>query len=383
LIVMQSSRKSERMNKLLRFTAAAAGAASIAGALACASGSASQPQPVQPIIMGRARDTTWPIKTRENVDLWLHGFALLSNDSSAQVPLFRRGYRDDLTVLKNKANVLTQLDVNNDKLARQLTSSRLLINAQFVPFYFSSLEEMRAVIDRFVASNGSPGSAKSQTESAQFAVLASYFQSPADRTWLALFASSLWDEDAKFYHSYWVQQQRERANVIDSTTAMWEHLMRPRIQRFLTNTQQRDGDIILALPLAGEGRTISAAGGFRTTVAVTFPNRPSDVPEAMYALAHELVGTIANAAIADNTTPAEQRSGAADRISGTATVRAGLMLLEKFVPELADGYARYYVSATGAQPSATPRTQLASLFPIPDAIRDAMKRQIDNIDSGI
>jgi hypothetical protein len=333
--------------------------------------------------MGRSPDTTWPIKTRENVDLWLHGFALLSDDSSAQVPLFRRGYRDDLTVLKNRANVLTQLDVNHDKLARELTSSRLLINAQFVPFYFSSLEEMRSVIDRFVASNGNPGSAKSQTEAAQFAVLASYFQSPADRTWLALFASSLWDEDTKFYHSYWVQQQRERANVIDSTTAMWQHLMRPRIQRFLTNTQQRDGDIILSLPLAGEGRTISAAGGFRTTVAVTFPNRPSDAPEAMYALAHELVGTIANAAITDNTTPAEQRSGAADRLSSTATVRAGLMLLEKFVPELADGYARYYVRATGATPSAAPRTQLASLFPLPDAIRDAMKRQIDNIDSGI
>jgi hypothetical protein len=383
LIVMQPSRKSERMKKLLRFAATTAGAASIAGVFACASAPASQPKPVEPIIMGRARDTTWPIKTRENVDLWLHGFALLSNDSSAQVPLFRRGYRDDLTVLKNKANVLTQLDVNHDKLANQLKSSRLLINAQFVPFYFSSLEEMHSVIDRFVASNGSPGSAKSQTEAAQFAALASYFQSPADRTWLALFASSLWDEDTKFYHSYWVQQQRERANVIDSTTAMWQHLMRPRIQRFLTNTQQRDGDIILSLPLAGEGRTISGAGGFRTAVAVTFPNRPSDVPQAMYGLAHELVGTVANAAIADNTTPAEQRSGAADRISSSAAVRAGLMLLEKFVPELADGYARYYVSATGATPGATPRTQLASLFPIPDAIRDAMKRQIDNIDSGI
>lgn len=382
-MVMSLPRKSEPMKKLLRLTAVSVAAASIAGAIACASGGASQPQAVQPVIMGRARDTAWPVKTREHVDLWLHGFALLSNDSSAQVPLFRRGYRDDLTVLKNKANVLTQLDVNHDKLARQLTSSRLLINAQFVPFYFSSLDEMRSAIDRFVASNGNPATAKSPMESAQFAVLASYFQSPTDRTWLALFASSLWDEDAKFYHSYWVQRQRERANVIDSTTSMWAHLVRPRILRFLNNTQQRDGDIILSLPLAGEGRTIAAAGNFRAAVAVTFPDRPSDVPEAMYVLAHELVGTITNAAIADNTSPAEQRSGAADRISSSATVRGGLMLLEKFVPELADGYARYYVSATGATPSAAPRAQIAALFPIPDAIRDAMKRQIDSIDSGI
>ncbi|HEY5086192.1 MAG TPA: hypothetical protein VII66_02425 [Gemmatimonadaceae bacterium] len=370
------------MKKLLHLAVVAVGAAAIAGAIACASGTASQPKPAEPVIMGRARDTAWPVKTREHVDLWLHGFALLSEDSP-QVPLFRRGYRDDLTVLKNKANVLTQLDVNHDRLASRLAASRLLINAQFVPFYFSSLEEMHAAIDRFVAANGSPGAARNQQEAAQFAVLAGYFQTGADRTWLALFASSLWDEDSKFYHSYWVQQQRERANVIDSTTAMWEHLVRPRITRFLTTTQQRDGDILLSLPLGGEGRTLSASGATRTSVAIAFPERPSEVPEAMYVLAHELVGTVASAAITDNISPADQRSGVADRFASAASVRGGLMLLQKFVPELADGYARYYVAATGTVPSANPRAQIVSLFPLPDAIRDAMAHQIDNVDSGI
>lgn len=374
--------QSERTKKLLHFTVAAIGSAAIAGALACASASGPQPKAAEAIITGRAPDTTWPIKTREHVDLWLHGFALLSSDSS-KVPLFRSGYRDELTVLKNRANVLTQLDVNHDRLANRLTASRTLINAQFVPFYFSSLGEMHSAIDRFIASDGNPNAARSQSEAAQFAVLASYFQAGADRTWLALFASSLWDEDTKFYHSYWVQRQRERANVIDSTTAMWQHLVRPRIMRFLTNTQQRDGDILLSLPLAGEGRTLSASGGVRTSVAIAFPSRPSDVPEAMYVLAHELVGAVTSAAIADNTSPAEQRSGTADRFASAASVRGGLMLLEKFVPELADGYARYYVSATGAVPGANPRAQLASLFPLPDAIRDAIAQQIETVDSGI
>ena len=375
----------ERMKKLLRPIVFTMGAAVIAGALACASAtgsSGSQPQTVDPVITGRAAVTTWPVKTREHVDLWLHGFALLSDDS-ATVPLFRRGYRDELTVLKNKANVLTQLDVNRDRLAGQLTSSRLLINAQFIPFYFSSLDEMHGAIDRFVQSGGNPSAARSQLEAAQFAVLAGYFQTGADRTWLALFASSLWDEDTKFYHSYWVQQQRERANVIDSTTAMWQNLVRPRISRFLANTQQRDGDILLSLPLAGEGRTLSASGNVRTSVAVAFPSRPSDVPEAMYVLAHEVVASITNAAIADNTSPADQRSGLADRFASAASVRGGLMLLEKFVPELADGYARYYVAATGTRPSTNPRAQIASLFPLPDAIRDAIARQIATVDSGI
>jgi hypothetical protein len=380
----------ERMKKVLRPAIAAIGSIAIAGTLAgtlastlaCASATGSQPQTVEPVIMGRAPVSTWPVKTREHVDLWLHGFALLSDDSST-VPLFRKGYRDELTVLKNKANVLTQLDANRDRLANRLTSSRLLINAQFIPFYFSSLDEMRGAIDRFVQSDGNPNAARSQAEAAQFAVLAGYFQTGADRTWLALFASSLWDEDAKFYHSYWVQQQRERANVIDSTTAMWQHLVRPRISRFLANTQQRDGDILLSLPLDGEGRTLTASGGVRTATAVTFPDRPSDVPQAMYGLAHEMVGSITNAAIADNTSPADQRSGLADRLASAAAVRGGLMLLEKFVPELADGYARYYVAATGATPRSDARAQLASLFPLPDAIRDAIARQIATIDSGI
>jgi hypothetical protein len=373
----------ERMKRILHINRAALCAATMVGALACASGgTGSQPKQVQPIITGRTHELVWPVKTREQVDLWLHGFALLSADSSS-VPLFRAGYRDELTVLKNKANVLTQLDVNHDKLASRLADSRSLINAQFVPFYFSSLEEMRGAIDRFVASDGNPTAAKTQLEAAQFAVLSGYFPSASDRIWLALFSSSLWDEDTKFYHSYWLQQQRERANVIDSTTAMWQHLVRPRITQYLNNTQQRDGDILLSLPLGGEGRTLSASGTVRTSVAVNFPARPADVPEAMYAIAHELVGPVANAAIADNTSPAQQRDGVADKLSGPATVRGGLMLLEKFVPELADGYARYYIAVSGATPDANPRTQLAARFPIPDAIRDAIARQINNVTSGI
>jgi hypothetical protein len=103
----------------------------------------------------------------------------------------------------------------------------------------------------------------------------------------------------------------------------------------------------------------------------------------MYVLAHELVGTVTNAAIADNTSPNEQRSGVADAYASAASVRGGLMLLEKFVPELADGYARYYVSATGAVAGSNPKTQLVSLFPLPDAIRDEIARQINTVASGI
>lgn len=371
------------MARLRTVSTVALGAVLLAGALACATGTAGTPQPTQPVIVPPSRDTQWPVKTRENVDLWLHGFALLEPDSGGPaVPLFRRGYAQELTVLKNRANVLTQLDVNRDKLRAGTAGGRLL-NAQFVPFYFASVDQMRGAIDRFVQANGAVQAARSQEEQAQFAVLASYFPNDAARAWLALFASALWDEDAKFYHSYWVQQQRERATVIDSVQSMWSTLVRPRLQRFLANTQQRDGDLILSLPLDGEGRTINGQGMSRNAMGVTFPTTRADAAQAMYVAAHELVGSITSTAIADNSTPAEQRNGTADRYASAAAVRGGLMLLEKMVPELADGYARYYITAAGRTPNATPRTQLVSLFPLPDAVRDEIARQIETIQGGI
>ena len=85
----------------------------------------------------------WPIKTREHVDLWLHGFAMLQEDTTF-VPFFRRGYGTDLTVLKNRANVVTQLDANRDRLRARLAATPRLINAQFVPLSFSSWSDLAA-----------------------------------------------------------------------------------------------------------------------------------------------------------------------------------------------------------------------------------------------
>jgi hypothetical protein len=346
---------------------------------ACASAALPTPTPAA----SSSHVVPWPIKTRENVDLWLHGFALLQTDTTL-VPFFKRGYRDDLTVLKNQANVLTQFDVNIDKLSAGLKQNPSLINAQFVAQYFSSVGDMQAAINRFIAVDGNPRAASSQEEAITFSMLASYFPSAATRSWLALFASGLWDEQAKFYHSYWIQQDRARGNVADSIQSIWQTTMRPRLQRYLNNTQQSNGEILLSLPLDGEGRTLgSASTGGRASVAVTFPDRPSDAMNAIYVLAHELIAPVSLIAINDNTTPAQKRNGYADHLASAAAVRGGLLLLEKFIPEFADGYARYYVSATGRTPSNDPRAQIASLFPLPDAILGSISRQLDTVQGGI
>jgi hypothetical protein len=215
------------------------------------------------------------------------------------------------------------------------------------------------------------------------ALLAGYFPSAADRDWLRIFTNSLEDERARFYHGYWTDQQQQRAAVIATVDSLWQRVERPKLQRFLNNTQQSTGDFILSLPLDGEGRTINE-GKRANAIAVTFPDQPADAAEAIYVFAHETAGAgVVAAAVRDNTTPAEQRAGLTDRYNTYGAVRGGAILLQRAAPELAQGYARYYLRAAGITPSGDPIAALAAAFPLPDAILTGITRQLDVVMGGI
>src|SRR3954469_17453041 len=242
----------------------------------------------------------WPVKTRENVDLWLHGFALLQEDTTF-VPFFKRGYSTNTIVLKNRANVVTQLDANRDRLRARLAANPQLVNAQFVPLSFSSWADLADAVNIFTRAEGNPRAASSQQQANAIAFLAAYFPTSADREWLRLFVQSLNDESTKFYHSYWTEQQREKSNVVEFVDTLWQRTYRPRIQRFLNNTQQASGDILLSLPLDGEGRSLTN-GKQSNVLTVTFPERPNDAVQAIYVIAHEAVSSLAGTAVTDNIT---------------------------------------------------------------------------------
>jgi len=360
---------------------------------ACASGGGGAADPGAAPAPGQAAGQTganaaWPVKTREHVDLWLHGFAMISDDTT-RVPFFRRGYRDELTVFKNGVNVATQLDANRERLRSRLAANRNLVNAQFLGLYFGSWQELREVTQLFVRAEGDPRRANSRELAAAIATLAQYFPTGPDRDWLQLFVSSLDDESEKFYHDYWVQQQRNRAPVLAALDSLWQRQYRPKLQGFLNGTQQPTGDLLLSLPLDGEGRTISGAGAVgggssANLVTVTFPARAQDAVEAIYVFAHETAGALAATAVNDNTTPNEKRTGVADRLQSAAAVRTGAMLLQRVAPELVDGYARYYLrSANAASAGADARAGLAAAFPIPEGLRAAIERQLDVVLGGI
>ncbi len=326
-------------------------------------------------------DAVWPIKTREHVDLWLHGFALLQEDTTF-VPFFKRGYSTNMIVLKNRANVVTQLDANRDRLRARLALNPQLVNAQFVPLTFASWADLSQAVDLFTRAQGDPRAASSQEQANAIAFLAAYFQTGADRDWLRLFVQSLNDESSKFYHTYWVQQQRERSNVLELVDTVWQRTYRPRIQRFLNNTQQARGEILLSLPLDGEGRSLSS-GKQANILTVSFPDRPNDAIEAIYVIAHEAVGGIASVAVNDNITPEQRRSGLGERYQSSAAVRAGALLIQRTSPEILDGYMRYYLRSVNRPVGASVQATFLSTFALPDTIRDALVRQLDVVLGGI
>lgn len=324
----------------------------------------------------------WPVRTREHLDLWLHSYALLTNDTTL-VPYFSRGYRDRLMALRRQRGISTQLDANRSALAQRFaTNPELATAGQFVPLYFESWDQMRQAIDLLIRSGGNPGAASDPAGRMYVAILASAFRSAADREWLRLFAEGVDDESRRFYHDYWSGEARAHTRVVAHVDSLWQRQWRPAVQRFLNNTQQQNGELYLSFPLDGEGRTIKG-GKQENAVAVAMPTALDQSETALFVFVHEIAGSVASGALQDNTTPAEQRAGAASRYEQAAAVRAGALLLERTMPNVAPGYMRYYLQSAGRPAPNDPRAAFASTFAVPSTVLDAMTRQMDVILGGI
>ena len=325
---------------------------------------------------------TWPVRTREHVDLWLHSYALLTPDSTL-VPYFRRGYRDRMVALRSQRGVTTQLDASRARLLERIAvQPALATGPQFLPFYFGSWDQMRQVIDLFVRANGNPRAVSDATMQQYFAVLGASFQSAADREWLRVLVEAVDDESRKFYHDHWTTESNARAGVVAHVDSIWQRTWRPAFQRFLNNSQQQNGEVYLSAPLDGEGRTVHL-GKVQNAVAVGMPDAIQNSESVLYTFAHEIAGAVASTAIDDNTTPAERRAGTTSRYEQSAAVRAGALLLERTLPTAVPGYMRFYLQSAGRPAPTEPRAAFASTFTVPDPINDAIARQIEVILGGI
>jgi hypothetical protein len=358
-----------------------AGACAAVVAVGCASlgGSGTPPADTAPAASS-APTSPWTAKTSYVLDLWLHGYAMVQRDTS-QVPYFRRGYRESVASAKSARGVTTQLDANAQALQRGLDANPALISGQFLGLQERTWDEMQADITAFLQAGGDPNAARDSTMRPAIAAYAQSYPNKADRDWLQLFAQSLADEHTRFYQQYWNDRQRELAPVLASVDSIFSNRYYPKLRGYLNNSQLDKGEILLSLPLDGEGRTITSG---QHSVAVEFPSRPDSAVAAVYVFVHEVAGLASGQAVADNTTPTEKRTGVASRYQSAAAVRAGALLLHRTIPDLVPGYERFYIKAARGRASASDlEGELARTFPLPQAMVDAIGKQVDRLLSTI
>ncbi len=349
----------------------------IAGCLAIAAALAGSPIAVASAQSPVAR---WPIKVREHVDLWLHAFALVSRDSS-DVPIFRNRYRDTMLAQRASANIVTDLDANAEALRTTLANRPGLLAAQFLAQDFASWTALESVLE-VVARSDEPRRALPQSPGPGIARVATIFRTREERDFLRRFLAGLRAEREQFHHEWWVAETRRRDPALARADSLWVNRYRPVLQRFLNHTQQADGEVILSTVLEAEGRTTSDTKQ-RNTIVVGFPVDAAQAEDAIFALMHELVGPLTGASVEDHVTPAEKRSGVADRLQSAALVRGGAILAARVGADAAAGYMRFYLRATGRSAGPDLAASFAAAFPLRDGMLESIDRQIAVAFSGI
>ncbi len=338
---------------------------------ACA-GTQTSAAPLRPVVRG----PQWPVKTREHVDLWLHGFALLMEDTSA-VPLFERGYGERVTIEKNKRGLYTAFDSSRSALAAMVRTRPVLEGAQFLALYFGTWEELRQAVDYFVNAEGDPAKATNRDVQGIIAFLAQQFPRKEDREFARRFTKALDGERTSFHHQWWLDEQRARTAALAAADSLWQSKWRPALQVYLNHTQQGNGDLIVSRVLGGEGRAVPA-GKNASQYAVAWPSAADSADVLLFSFAHEAAGAVANVAVNDHLTPAQQREGTGAKLAATGLVRGGALLVARIDPALAERYARWYLGQAGKPvPSSGALEALAAAFPMPDEMIASMKRQID------
>src|SRR5688500_1653539 len=171
------------MRSTIRIIAILGAAASLAG---CASAGAPASTGSDPSQQTGPAPSEWPVNTQHHVDLWLHGFAMIQDDTTF-VPFFRRGYKAEMNDLKRRANAASMLDANMARLRQRFAINRELVNAQFVAQYFNDFDEMLRALDMFQRSDGNARAAGDRETAEMIALLAGYFPQPLDRDWIRLY----------------------------------------------------------------------------------------------------------------------------------------------------------------------------------------------------
>jgi len=366
-------------------------AAGCSGLVGASTQPEAEPAPALPTISQEViGQTPWPVKTRYVVDLWLHGYAMLVADTS-RTPAFGRDYRDEMIVAKNSRNILTQLDQNAEMLRHGLRVNPRLMDGARLALREGSWEEMGNDIAAFLTGGADSASGKKRQSmlstwkkephasietTGMMAELGAIYRTEADREWLKTFALSLTDEHSKFYEQYWREQQRALRPSLAAVDTQFSQRYLKQLRSYLRGVELPTGEIVLSLPLGGEGRNLLQG---QHSIAIGFPATPDSSIDAVYEFAHEAIGIVAEQAVRERITPAEFRAGLAPQLLTPAKVRGGALLLQRAIPDLVNGYERYYLALAHIPATGDVDSAFVRAFPLRQTIIDGMDQRLDEV----
>ena len=176
---------------------------------------------------------------------------------------------------------------------------------------------------------------------------------------------------------YWREQQHALRPTLAAVDSQFSQRYLKQLRSYLRGVQLPTGEIVLSLPLGGEGRSILEG---QHSVAIGFPATADSSLDAVYEFAHEAVGVVAEQAVRERISPAEFRAGLAAQLVSPAKVRGGALLLQRAIPDLVNGYERYYL-AIARVPAASGDVDAAFVraFPLRQSVIDGRDQRLDEV----
>src|SRR5262245_37433853 len=115
---MQASHRSHSPSRAIALASLIVSAACTTVGSTHSSSQSAMPAPGNgsPTLQSATQATAWRVTTKEHVDLWLHGFAMLTSDTG-HVPFFERGYKQTLVAAKRQKHVFSKLDATQNALS--------------------------------------------------------------------------------------------------------------------------------------------------------------------------------------------------------------------------------------------------------------------------
>lgn len=321
----------------------------------------------------------WIVGRAPQVDLWYHGLALIGYEGFGVLPMYDPGYAERVAAARaERGDPPSALVTGASRFRLALARDSIFEVFHFLPMYFASsspqgtFEALRAVAN-------STGSPVVNDPSARFGASATaYVLRDADeRRVLGEFVDALEDEWNVFFAAYsreLVAGEAERAGRFQQR---WDEAFQPALQPYLS-AYRLDGGVILVSPALGsEGRIFQGDPNNPVDNVVAVGFRDGNVPDGeLFGVVRELCFPLVRVAI--DAAGAGGDRVAAERSSSRAAVRCGALLLEQYLPALADGYRRSFTGIEGGDAAIVQRA-FSETYPLDANLERALEEAVTSL----